>query len=250
MGLDLQNVRALCRRRHINFITYLYAGSGQIQLWQFLLELLSDPSNSDCIAWEKGGCNECSDGEFKLTDPDEVARRWGRKKTKPNMNYDKMSRALRYYYDKNILTKVHGKRHAYQFHHHVANNDDATVVMTTPTWYAAHQGPLMVQSQDCKGNPWLGFDCHHHHQYLHPHHRRHLHHVHPCTKRTTGSQLLMISRDDVMRKTTGSQMLITTRGDVMAPRGTPIATSHSAAPSFFRDSKGSCCYGTGYVEEV
>ncbi|KAK1166056.1 protein FEV-like [Acipenser oxyrinchus oxyrinchus] len=45
-------------------------GSGQIQLWQFLLELLSDSSNINCIAWE--GTN----GEFKLTDPDEVARRW------------------------------------------------------------------------------------------------------------------------------------------------------------------------------
>ncbi|KAM3921157.1 Friend leukemia integration 1 transcription factor-like isoform 2-T2 [Leptodactylus fuscus] len=84
-------------------------GSGQIQLWQFLLELLSDSENSGCIAWE--GLN----GEFKMTDPDEVARRWGERKSKPNMNYDKLSRALRYYYDKNIMSKVHGKRYAYKF---------------------------------------------------------------------------------------------------------------------------------------
>ncbi|KAJ8255279.1 hypothetical protein GJAV_G00203090 [Gymnothorax javanicus] len=87
-------------------------GSGQIQLWQFLLELLSDSSNVTCIAWE--GTN----GEFKLIDPDEVARRWGERKSKPNMNYDKLSRALRYYYDKNIMTKVHGKRYAYKFDFH------------------------------------------------------------------------------------------------------------------------------------
>uniref|UniRef100_A0A1B0GGW3 Uncharacterized protein n=2 Tax=Lutzomyia longipalpis TaxID=7200 RepID=A0A1B0GGW3_LUTLO len=87
-------------------------GSGQIQLWQFLLELLADSSNSGCITWE--GTN----GEFKLTDPDEVARRWGERKAKPNMNYDKLSRALRYYYDKNIMTKVHGKRYAYKFDFH------------------------------------------------------------------------------------------------------------------------------------
>lgn len=31
------------------------------------------------------------------------------------MNYDKLQRALRYYYDKNIMTKVHGKRYAYKF---------------------------------------------------------------------------------------------------------------------------------------
>uniref|UniRef100_A0A2K5Z6W4 Protein FEV n=1 Tax=Mandrillus leucophaeus TaxID=9568 RepID=A0A2K5Z6W4_MANLE len=84
-------------------------GSGQIQLWQFLLELLADRANAGCIAWEGGH------GEFKLTDPDEVARRWGERKSKPNMNYDKLSRALRYYYDKNIMSKVHGKRYAYRF---------------------------------------------------------------------------------------------------------------------------------------
>ncbi|KAJ8403810.1 hypothetical protein AAFF_G00346780 [Aldrovandia affinis] len=86
--------------------------SGQIQLWQFLLELLSDSANAGCITWE--GTN----GEFKMTDPDEVARRWGERKSKPNMNYDKLSRALRYYYDKNIMTKVHGKRYAYKFDFH------------------------------------------------------------------------------------------------------------------------------------
>ena len=64
-------------------------GSGQIQLWQFLLELLSDSGNNNIIAWEG------SNGEFKLTDPDEVARKWGERKSKPNMNYDKLSRALR-----------------------------------------------------------------------------------------------------------------------------------------------------------
>ena len=60
---------------------FLHKGSGQIQLWQFLLELLSDSANAGCITWE--GTN----GEFKLTDPDEVARRWGERKSKPNM-YD------------------------------------------------------------------------------------------------------------------------------------------------------------------
>ncbi|KAI1721939.1 ets-domain-containing protein [Ditylenchus destructor] len=85
------------------------AGSGQIQLWQFLLELLSDNRNAESITWEG------TQGEFKLVDPDEVARRWGERKSKPHMNYDKMSRALRYYYDKNIMCKVHGKRYAYKF---------------------------------------------------------------------------------------------------------------------------------------
>ena len=86
--------------------------TGQIQLWQFLLELLADSASVPFITWEG------STGEFKMTDPDEVARRWGERKSKPNMNYDKMSRALRYYYDKNIMKKVHGKRYTYKFDFH------------------------------------------------------------------------------------------------------------------------------------
>lgn len=58
---------------------------------------------------------------FFLISSDEVARRWGERKSKPNMNYDKLSRALRYYYDKNIMTKVHGKRYAYKFDFQVSS---------------------------------------------------------------------------------------------------------------------------------
>ncbi|KAI0985234.1 hypothetical protein GJ496_007534 [Pomphorhynchus laevis] len=86
-----------------------HLGAGQIQLWQFLLELLSDNENGDIISWQGNR------GEFKLIDPHEVARKWGYRKCKPNMNYDKLSRALRYYYDKNIMSKVQGKRYAYRF---------------------------------------------------------------------------------------------------------------------------------------
>jgi len=76
---------------------------GPIQLWQFLLELLSDESALDCISW--AGNN----GEFQMSDPDEVARLWGVRKNKPKMNYEKLSRALRYYYDKQIIVKTPDK---------------------------------------------------------------------------------------------------------------------------------------------
>jgi Ets-domain len=46
--------------------------------------------------------------EFKLIEPEEVARRWGIQKNRPAMNYDKLSRSLRYYYEKGIMQK--GKR--------------------------------------------------------------------------------------------------------------------------------------------
>ncbi|XP_013763395.1 protein c-ets-1-B-like [Pundamilia nyererei] len=86
-----------------------YTGSGPIQLWQFLLELLTDHSCQSCISWTGNGW------EFKLTDPDEVAVLWGRRKNKPKMNYEKLSRGLRYYYDKNIIRKTAGKRYVYRF---------------------------------------------------------------------------------------------------------------------------------------
>ena len=66
-----------------------FTGSGPIQLWQFLLELLTDKSCQHFISWTGDGW------EFKMTDPDEVARRWGVRKNKPKMNYEKLSRGLR-----------------------------------------------------------------------------------------------------------------------------------------------------------
>jgi hypothetical protein len=44
-----------------------------------------------------------------------VARRWGSRKNRPAMSYDKLSRGLRYYYDKGILEKVVGRRFVYRF---------------------------------------------------------------------------------------------------------------------------------------
>lgn len=83
--------------------------SGQIQLWQFLLELLTDKDYRNEIQWVG------TDGEFKLNQPEAVAQLWGARKNKPSMNYEKLSRALRYYYDGDMISKVHGKRFVYKF---------------------------------------------------------------------------------------------------------------------------------------
>lgn len=64
--------------------------NGQIQLWQFLLELLTDKDARDCISWVG------EEGEFKLNQPELVAQKWGQRKNKPTMNYEKLSRALRF----------------------------------------------------------------------------------------------------------------------------------------------------------
>uniref|UniRef100_W5K8W6 ETS transcription factor ELK3 n=1 Tax=Astyanax mexicanus TaxID=7994 RepID=W5K8W6_ASTMX len=80
-----------------------------ITLWQFLLQLLLDQSHKHLICWTS------NDGEFKLLKSEEVAKLWGLRKNKTNMNYDKLSRALRYYYDKNIIKKVIGQKFVYKF---------------------------------------------------------------------------------------------------------------------------------------
>ncbi|XP_071483926.1 ETS translocation variant 1-like isoform X3 [Diadema antillarum] len=87
----------------------LYHRRGSLQLWQFLVTLLEDPSNAHFIAWTGRGL------EFKLIEPEEVARRWGIQKNRPAMNYDKLSRSLRYYYEKGIMQKVAGERYVYKF---------------------------------------------------------------------------------------------------------------------------------------
>ncbi|XP_069338766.1 ETS translocation variant 4 isoform X5 [Eulemur rufifrons] len=86
-----------------------YQRRGALQLWQFLVALLDDPTNAHFIAWTGRGM------EFKLIEPEEVARLWGIQKNRPAMNYDKLSRSLRYYYEKGIMQKVAGERYVYKF---------------------------------------------------------------------------------------------------------------------------------------
>lgn len=83
--------------------------NGQIQLWQFLLETLINRANREIVEWVG------SAGEFRLIQPESVARLWGQTKNKDGMTYEKMSRAMRYYYDGDIIHKVPSKRFHYKF---------------------------------------------------------------------------------------------------------------------------------------
>ncbi|XP_041120293.1 ETS translocation variant 5-like isoform X2 [Polyodon spathula] len=112
-----------------------YQRRGSLQLWQFLVTLLDDPANGHFIAWTGRGM------EFKLIEPEEVARRWGIQKNRPAMNYDKLSRSLRYYYEKGIMQKVAGERYVYKF----VCDPEALFSMAFPD----NQRPSLKPDPDC-----------------------------------------------------------------------------------------------------
>jgi SAM pointed domain-containing ETS transcription factor len=86
--------------------------SSNIHLWQFVKELLNQPQNhSGCIHWI-----DREQGIFKIVDSVRVAELWGRRKNRPAMNFDKLSRSLRQYYKKGIMKKTsRPQRLVYQF---------------------------------------------------------------------------------------------------------------------------------------
>ena len=76
----------------------------QLQLWQFLLELLLVSPNAHLIQWTD------DEFEFQINKPTEVAQLWGKCTNNPSMNYEKLARGLRYYYQKGIMNKVSGRK--------------------------------------------------------------------------------------------------------------------------------------------
>ena len=84
-----------------------------MQLWQFLYSMLNDKDGKyrNLIEWT----HTAKERQFRLLEPDAIAVWWGHHKNKPNMSYDKLSRSLRYYYDKGIIRKISGERFVYRF---------------------------------------------------------------------------------------------------------------------------------------
>ena len=70
-------------------------------LLEFLLQLLNDSRYEDCIKWK-----DKESGVFKIVDSAGLSELWGIQRNHHSMNFDKMSRALRYYYKVSKLKKV------------------------------------------------------------------------------------------------------------------------------------------------
>ncbi|XP_041074010.1 ETS-related transcription factor Elf-5-like [Polyodon spathula] len=77
-------------------------------LWEFLRDLLLTPTQG-ILEWE-----DKEHGVFRVVNSEELARGWGQRKKNDRMTYEKLSRALRYYYKNGILEHV-DRRLVYKF---------------------------------------------------------------------------------------------------------------------------------------
>lgn len=120
--------------------------SSPIHLWEFLKELLQQVDSGtldDCVKAQFASNSSLTSGQqikneqqasaeqqpstiirwldkqrgvFKIEDSVRVAKLWGKRKNKPKMNYDKLSRSIRQYYKKGIMKKTdRSQRLVYQF---------------------------------------------------------------------------------------------------------------------------------------
>lgn len=80
-------------------------------LWEFIRDILIHPErNQGLLKWE-----DRREGVFKFLKSEAVAQMWGQKKKNSSMTYEKLSRAMRYYYKREILERVDGRRLVYKF---------------------------------------------------------------------------------------------------------------------------------------
>ncbi|XP_011298251.1 ETS-related transcription factor Elf-5 [Fopius arisanus] len=85
--------------------------TSQGKLWEYIRDLLRNPETCpSLICWE-----DYSQAKFRFVRSDEVAKRWGARKGNTKMTYEKLSRAMRYYYKSKIFLPVLGRRLVYQF---------------------------------------------------------------------------------------------------------------------------------------
>merc|ERR1712038_1012853 len=82
-----------------------------LKISQWIVKLLRDPeTNPSVIMWE-----DEPEGKFRVTNSTAFAQLWAVEKKNPAMNYEKLSRAMRYYYRNKEIEMVKGERLTYKF---------------------------------------------------------------------------------------------------------------------------------------
>ncbi|KAL3112784.1 hypothetical protein niasHT_019758 [Heterodera trifolii] len=72
------------------------------KLWEFIRDALKDPRTCPSVVrWE-----DPTEGVFRIVESERLAFLWGQKKNNQKMTYEKLSRAMRTYYEKQILVPV------------------------------------------------------------------------------------------------------------------------------------------------
>merc|ERR1712212_647172 len=82
-----------------------------LKISQWIVELLRNPeTNPSVIMWEDEPA-----GKFRVINSNAFAQLWAKVKKNPAMNYEKLSRAMRYYYRNKEIKMVKGERLTYKF---------------------------------------------------------------------------------------------------------------------------------------
>merc|ERR1711874_96954 len=82
-----------------------------LKISQWIVKLLRDPeTNPSVIMWEDEPA-----GKFRVINSNAFAQLWAVEKKNPAMNYEKLSRAMRYYYRNKEIEMVKGERLTYKF---------------------------------------------------------------------------------------------------------------------------------------
>lgn len=82
-----------------------------LKITQWIVSLLRDPIyNPSVITWQ-----DEAQGVFSIRDINKLASIWGEVKNNPEMNYEKLSRAMRYSYNNGELEPIREQRLTYKF---------------------------------------------------------------------------------------------------------------------------------------
>merc|ERR1712032_622948 len=82
-----------------------------LKISQWIVELLRNPeTNPSVIMWEDEPA-----GKFRVINSNAFAALWAKVQKNPAMNYEKLSRAMRYYYRNKEIEMVKGERLTYKF---------------------------------------------------------------------------------------------------------------------------------------